>query len=127
MRRALVFVFVLLASAVSAGPLDEFAWTNRVLIIFADSELDPVFLSQMAMLESDLTPLEHRDIVVLADLGPESALRSQLRPLGFSVVLIDKDGSIILRRPAPMSVRELARHIDKTPLRIDELAAGAPR
>jgi hypothetical protein len=127
MRRLFIVVFILLANVVQAGPLDEYAWTNRVLIVFADSDRDPRFVQQMAMLEDDPTPLENRDIVVITDLDPESELRTQLHPRGFALVLVDKDGSITLRRPSPQSVRELARMIDKTPLRIDELAAGAPR
>lgn len=127
MLRAILFVLLILPAAAVAGPLDEYAWVNRVLIIFADSERDPRFTQQMALLEDDPISLENRDIVVLTDLDPESELRAQLHPRGFALVVVDKDGSIIIRRPSPQSVRELARMIDKTPLRIDELAAGAPR
>ena len=34
-------------------------------------------------------------------------------------------GRVTLRRPAPLSVREIARAIDRTPLRREELRNGA--
>ena len=133
MRRLIFLFVVLLASVAKAqpleapGPLDEYAWISRVIVVFAESELDPRFVQQMTMLAEDPIALENRDMIVLTDLEPESELRTELRPRGFSLVLIDKDGSIILRRPSPMSVREISRHIDKTSIRRDELSAGAPR
>lgn len=127
MRKVLILVMILVGSVAHAGPLDEYAWVNRVLIVFAESDRDPRFAQQMALLADDPTPLENRDIVVLSDTAAGSELRAQLHPNGFSLVIIDKDGSILLRRPSPQSVRELARMIDKTPLRIQELAAGAAR
>tara|TARA_R110002049_G_scaffold25607_7_gene89814 strand:- start:128 stop:523 length:396 start_codon:yes stop_codon:yes gene_type:complete len=131
MRRVFLFCFLVLAGLANpgakAGPLDEYTWVNRVIVVFADSALDPRFTQQMTMLAEDPESLENRDMVVITDLEPGSELRTRLRPRGFSIVLIDKDDSVILRRPSPLSVREIARHIDKTPSRIDELAAGAPR
>ena len=44
--------------------------------------------------------------------------------------MIDKDGVVKLRKPSPWSTREIARTIDKTPLRRDEVrdrAGGAAR
>ncbi|MEX0970177.1 MAG: DUF4174 domain-containing protein [Paracoccaceae bacterium] len=131
MRRVIMLFVVILASVANiganAGPLAEFIWVNRVIVVFADSEQDPRFTQQMTMLAEDQTQLENRDMVVVTDLEPGSELRTELRPRGFSVVLIDKDGSVILRRPSPMSMREISRHIDKTPIRLDELSAGAAR
>jgi len=49
-------------------------------------------------------------------------LRSILRPRGFMMALVGKDGRVALRKPAPWSVRELSRSIDKMPLRQQEMA-----
>ncbi len=56
-------------------------------------------------------------------MGP---LRQQLRPHGFSLVLIDIDGRVALRRPLRNSVRELANFIDRTPSRRQETGSQRP-
>ena len=63
---------------------------------------------------------------MIVDSDPEarSAVRRELRPRGFGVVLVDKDGRVALRRPTPLSVRDIARAIDRTPLRREELRYG---
>jgi hypothetical protein len=65
-----------------------------------------------------------RDVVVLVDTDPDakSDIRRTLRPRGFGIVLIGKDGGIKLRKPAPWTVRELSRIIDKMPMRQQELS-----
>ena len=62
-------------------------------------------------------------MVVITDTDPDakSALRTKLRPRGFMLVLIGKDGGVKLRKPAPWDVRELTRVIDKTPERQQEV------
>jgi uncharacterized protein DUF4174 len=68
------------------------------------------------MLQAELGRLAERDVVVLtdADPGAKSPARQKLRPRGFMLVLIGKDGTIRLRKPLPLSVREIAASIDKT-------------
>ena len=64
-----------------------------------------------------------RDVVVFVDTDPKarSALRKKLRPRGFMLAIIGKDGQIKLRKPLPWDVRELTRSIDKMPLRRQEI------
>ncbi|WP_417253955.1 DUF4174 domain-containing protein [Celeribacter sp.] len=104
--------------------LSEFKWAARVLVIFADSPLDPSFSDQIALLEDRPDPLLERDVVVLTDTNPDarSPIRTALRPRGFALVIVDKDGSVMFRKPVPWDVREITRAIDKTPLRQQELA-----
>ncbi len=103
--------------------LDQFLWTARPIVIFADSPADPRFVEQMRYLSADPAELLVRDVVVLIDTAPKqrSALRDTLRPRGFMLVLIDKDGQVKLRKPAPWTVREITRSIDKWPTRQQEL------
>ena len=70
--------------------------------------------------------LADRDVVILIDTDPaaRSDVRTQLRPRGFSMVLLAKDGTVVLRKPSPWDVREIRRAIDKLPLRQDEIKAG---
>ena len=103
--------------------LDAYLWTARPVVVFADSDADPRFVEQMELLDRGASALEERDVVVITDTDPaaRSAIRQKLRPRGFMLVLIGKDGGIKLRKPSPWDVRELSRVIDKMPMRLQEL------
>ncbi|WP_299292794.1 DUF4174 domain-containing protein [uncultured Tateyamaria sp.] len=103
--------------------LSEFVWEKRPIIVFADSPNDPSFSQQMDLLADRAAELAERDVVVLTDTDPSanSDLRLKLRPRGFMLVLIGKDGGVKLRKPFPWDVRELSRTIDKMPMRQREI------
>jgi len=103
--------------------LDQFRWVARPVVVFADTEADPAFQRQMELLASRAEALAERDVVVIIDTSPEplSEVRRALRPRGFSLVIIDKDGQVATRKPAPWDVREISRTIDKMPLRLQEI------
>lgn len=107
----------------AAAELDDFLWTRRPLIVFANSPADPAFAEQMRLLEALWHEMAERDVVAITDTDPAamSALRTKLRPRGFMLVLIGKDGAVVLRKPFPWDVRELSRAIDKLPMRREEL------
>lgn len=124
--RILVLIFLtaaLMITPATAQELSEYLWKNRPLVIFADTPLNPHFIRQMELLSQDAEELEERDVVILTDSDPaaNSALRETLRPRGFMLALLGKDGKVKLRKPRPWTVREISRAIDKFPLRIDEL------
>ncbi|MGY3439175.1 MULTISPECIES: DUF4174 domain-containing protein [unclassified Marinovum] len=106
-----------------AHELSEYLWLKRPVVVFADTENDPRFQQQMDLLRERLAELAERDVVVLTDTDPStlSPLRENLRPRGFMLVLLGKDGSVYLRKPFPWSVREISRSIDKMPLRQQEI------
>ena len=97
--------------------------TARPLVVFADSPADPSFRAQLAMLEDRPAGLIERDVVVITDSDPaaRSEWRTWLRPEGFSLVLIDKDGQVKQRKPIIWDTREIARAIDKFPSRRAEI------
>ncbi len=103
--------------------LSQFLWKKRVLVIFADGPDDPHFIEQLRRLETRTEDLAERDVVLLIDTDPsaDSALREKLRPRGFMLVLLGKDGAVYLRKPLPWNVREISRSIDKMPMRREEL------
>jgi len=144
MNRLLAFVFVMFSASIAiaqddsdpteafqpeiilsgeTADLNDFLWIKRPLIVFADSPADPRYTQQMKYLTHRLEDLEKRDVVVLTDTDPsaQSALRKKLRPRGFMLVLIGKDGTIYLRKPLPWDVREITRTIDKLPMRQQEI------
>ncbi|MTH77450.1 DUF4174 domain-containing protein [Paracoccus aestuariivivens] len=113
-------------SASEAEPSD-FVWQARPVVIFADTPADPAYIEQIAALKRDPRSLILRDVVVITDADPSAATtwRRQLRPEGFSLVLLDKDGQVKQRKPAPWSTREISRAIDKFPLRLQEIGRAA--
>ncbi|TDK41050.1 DUF4174 domain-containing protein [Antarcticimicrobium luteum] len=141
MKRILAFVIATFIpfsalAAEEAGPADEaliqpvgetelgaFLWLRRPILIFSDTPSDPRFIDQIAMLEAEAARLTERDVVILTDTDPgaRSPARQKLRPRGFQFVLIAKDGTVALRKPAPLSVREITRTIDKMPMRQREV------
>lgn len=106
--------------------LDEFLWVARPLIIFADTPADPRVAEQLELLAERPAALLERDVVIIVDTDPDarSDIRMALRPRGFSIVVLAKDGTVGLRRPALRDVREIVRAIDNFQLRQEELSRG---
>ncbi|WP_234417101.1 DUF4174 domain-containing protein [Loktanella sp. Alg231-35] len=104
--------------------LDDLNWMARPLVIFADTPNDPRFQQQMDLLLADVDQLAERDVILITDTDRSvmTDLRTELRPRGYMMTLIGKDGRVALRKPAPWSVRELSRSIDKMPLRQQEIS-----
>ncbi len=83
--------------------LEEFLWIKRPLVVFADSPADPRYVQQMQFLTRDLNALDFRDVVIITDTDPaaRSSVRTALRPRGFMLTIIDKDGGVKQRKPLP--------------------------
>jgi hypothetical protein len=102
---------------------DSLIWRARPLVVFADSPFDPQFRTQMEYIAERMEVLVERDVIVITDTDREtpSQWREDLRPRGFMLVVLDKDGRVILRKPAPWHMREISRSIDKSTIRQQEL------
>lgn len=107
--------------------LDRYLWKKRLLIVFADSELDPEFIEQRQLLSQRPQYLADRDVLVVLDTDPseQTELREEYRPRGFGLLLVGKDGETYLRKPVPWAVREISRSIDKLPMRQREMRSGS--
>ncbi|MGC3936256.1 DUF4174 domain-containing protein [Roseobacter sp. EG26] len=103
--------------------LKQFKWKKRPVVVFADSEDNPAYIEQTRLLRERAEELDARDVVVITDTSPDvmSDLRRKLRPRGFMLVIIGKDGGVKLRKPFPWDVREISRSIDKMPMRQREI------
>lgn len=103
--------------------LDAFQWEARPIVVFAQSPNDPQFRRQIELLMDQVDELAERDVIIITDTDPSAnnEARTDLRPRGFMLALIGKDGQIKLRKPAPWDVRELSRSIDKMPMRQQEI------
>tara|TARA_R110002124_G_scaffold106467_4_gene258263 strand:- start:4355 stop:4834 length:480 start_codon:yes stop_codon:yes gene_type:complete len=107
---------------------EEFLWDRRIVAVMANSPRDPAFIRQMEDIREQQADLLERDVVVLfdADRNSGSLLRQMLRPRGFMLAIIEKDGQIKQRRPSPRDVREISAAIDHFPLRRQEFLERNP-
>ena len=108
--------------------LDSLLWLNRIVAILADTPNDPAFIEQLRRIEASPDDFIERDAVVILDSDRNSGsdLRRMLRPRGFMLAFIEKDGSVAQRRPSPRSVREINAVIDRFPLRRQEMLERRP-
>ena len=107
--------------------LEDFLWIARPVVVFADSPAMPAFQDQMELIADRAEELARRDVVVVTDTDPDAMtdIRRNLRPRGFQLTVIGKDGSVGLRKPFPWDVREITRSIDKMPMRQREIREGS--
>jgi len=103
--------------------LEEHLWSSRPIVVFADTPRDPRFQDQLDLLAARAGPLIERDVVVIFDADPDArnSVRLALRPRGFSLVVVQRDGHVAFRKPNPWDVREITRAIDNLPMRIEEM------
>lgn len=107
--------------------LEDLLWVARPVVVFADTPNDPRFAQQMEMFTERSEDLAERDVIILTDTDPaaKGPLRLALRPRGFGIVIIDKDGTIAKRLPTLTRSRELISLIDRMPSR--RLETGSMR
>jgi hypothetical protein len=107
---------------------EDFLWEYRIVAVLAHSPRDPSFIRQMEDIRERPEVLFERDVIVLfdSDRDSDSPLRRMLRPRGFMLAIIGKDGEIKQRRPAPRDAREIGSAIDHSPLRQQEMLDRRP-
>ncbi|MFN3662316.1 DUF4174 domain-containing protein [Yoonia sp.] len=103
--------------------LPDLQWIARPVVVFADTPNDPRFRQQMEALLANIDELAERDVILITDTDPaaRTSVRSTLRPRGYALTVVDKDGRVLQRKPELWSIRELTRSIDRTPLRQQEI------
>lgn len=115
-------------------PLKPLRWKARVLVVSAPRAEDPELRGQDTILGADVAGQEDRDLKVIRLVGSQGpagldacALRERLSlpPDRFEVVLVGKDGAIVMRRRQPIPLGELFDRIDAMPMRRDELRKRA--
>ncbi|MFT4151527.1 MAG: DUF4174 domain-containing protein [Paracoccaceae bacterium] len=113
--------------ATEADPA-SFLWHQRPIVVFANTPEDANFIRQIELLSRAPADLAERDAVVITDTDPaaRSPFRQQLRPNGFAIIVLDKDGKPLLRKPLPRDVREITHTIDRSPLRRQEMLERRP-
>ncbi len=108
--------------------LDGYLWRLRPILVFADTPNDPQFIRQMQYLAEGSADLEERDVIVIVDTDPaaRTEVRQRMRPRGFSLVIMDKDGEVKRRNPSAWRIRDIVHTIDRFPLRRQEILEQRP-
>lgn len=127
------------SSSEAARPLADFIGTSRVLVVSSPSATDPALERQNQWLRDGATGMTDRDLVVIRIVGntvdAPYALKLDSRTLRenvglkadrFGVALIGKDGSVALKRPAPITMPSLFAVIDAMPMRREEIRHRKP-
>ena len=97
--------------------------TPRQVIVVALAG-DPRAADQQALLQHDAAALRERDIVVETITPAEARQRSGLgvaAHTSFELLLVGRDGSVKLRRDAPLAASEITALIDTMPMRQAEM------
>jgi len=123
-----------LLMAAAPDPLKPLQWKARVLVVSAPTKDDSGLRAQDLILSADGDGQVDRDMKVIRVVGSNgpagveaAALRERLSlpPDRFEVVLVGKDGAIVLRRRQPVDLGELFDRIDAMPMRRDEIRRRA--
>lgn len=123
----LAAAFVLAASgSAGAGPLAEYRWKNRVLVVTALRPQEPKLAQQRAVFAAMRAGAAERDLVLIVAVGDEPAARAIRQALGlgadaFRAVLVGKDGGVKLSADTPLGPDQLFPLIDTMPMRRDEM------
>ncbi len=124
---ALAAIFVALAGAASAGPLDSYRQKARPVVVFGEED-NPDFQQQIAIFNRASVGFRERDIVLIpvSTRGGKQDLRAAFRvePEDFQVLLIGKDGGVKLRRRGIVQPDEIFRLVDSMPMRRRETPAA---
>ena len=123
-----------------AWNMDDYAWSHRPLLVFADDEDSEALAEQRAVLREAADGLDERHMLVVEVVG-KSVKADGLRvatdvdelkkrygvdlsqPL--AVLLIGKDTGVKLRRTRPVAMEEVFGLIDSMPMRRQEMRAAS--
>ena len=117
--------------------LKAYQWKNRLLILFAPSEDDPVYQSFKEQLERRNQEVQERDLLIFhvpetgegrvahLPLNKDQVVflrkRFSILPGQLIVILIGKDGEVKLRGELPLELSEIFSVIDAMPMRRREI------
>ena len=98
-------------------------WKTRPVFVLSDSRDDPRVAAQISALDHSRRALDDRNIKVVREARPGSALRKRLgvAERGFAVVLVGKDGSVKDVWHDPVDPKRLFNLIDQMPMRRAEM------
>lgn len=126
-----------LSEAQPGDPLEQFAWKNRVILVFHSESHVGTALEQVALFKKRQKEFNDRDLVLgvidggrkgaidgtLIDAKDAAGLQQTFNPTNgdFLVVLIGKDGSVKLKEQTVVPASTIFNLIDSMPMRRSEM------
>jgi len=106
----------LLAFAAPTDTLAPYGWAARPIVVFATQD-EPRLDRQLEQFARAADSLRDRRNVIVVDTHPDSALRRQFGPDGFTVILVGLDGGEKARQRGVVSGTVFDAAIDAMPMR----------
>jgi hypothetical protein len=104
------------------NPLASYRGRNRLIIILAPDNMEPELSDQLHQLTRCRYDLEKRDALIFSAIGKErndlrqyAELMFDARPNKFTLILIGKDGGVMLHREHPISATDILHVLDAMP------------
>lgn len=117
-------------------PLSAYRDRNRVLLVFAPTELDLAYREQTRLWQNEKAGFDERQLVVLpvfadakkpaGDPPGTLARKYNLDPKTFTLILIGKDGHDAYRSAKPVPAATVYAAIDAMPMRRAEMKHPSP-
>lgn len=117
--------------------LESHRWKSRLILLFAPSEDDPRYQSQVEQFYSEQEQVRDRDIILFELLGKDRRgadgavspnqktdslwERFDVSETEFAFILLGKDGGVKLRSDGPVPPSEVFSLIDSMPMRQEEM------
>jgi hypothetical protein len=119
----LIFVFGVMNNESFGDPgLADLQWKNRVLVILAPSENDPLLKRERATAAGDSSGFLERDLTLVVETAAGPLHRKfDISGDQFQVLLVGKDGHLARSWATPVGSEELFSIIDAMPMRQDEI------
>ncbi len=90
--------------------------------LFAESRDQPELVEQKKRIDAAILELADRDVRIEEAIGPQDSRKKWRVPaLGFTLVLVGKDGTAKMRRTKPVEIAEILSLIDGMPMRRAEV------
>lgn len=120
----LAVILILFSHALSRGiDLAPYRYKNRLLVILAPNAADADYRSQTAQAQENAEGFRDRDLIILSETEPDGELHRQFKLSGtsFRVLLIGKDGHVVVTESNPIKSGRLFALIDAMPMRQKEV------
>jgi hypothetical protein len=122
--------------------LEDYRWSNRVLLIIADDMTDSDYQKAIEILKKRRSEIEERDMITILITGQHLVGVDQAAaqvmdtkaameflgqgPAGCRTVLIGKDGGVKLDRAGSPDLEEIFALVDSMPMRRREMRERQP-
>lgn len=117
-----VCILFLLGIKTSAQKLDQYRWSNRVVILVGASTQETEMKRQRKRFLEQKEQMKERDIILLEKSPDSEALTALIPDKNFTgVLLVGKDGGLKMKKSFPVEPEIVFNLVDSMPMRKAEM------